>query len=110
MTEAVVPRVKVEQIAAQVRELLALKDAEKLTMAQMIRWCVHALSIDPRAYRLRGFESASERKAIIDENLKNARLGLLYLENLATRMEDSVAPASLAASKLLDDPTQSNEG
>lgn len=68
--------------------LLKLKSEQADTQAKLIRWCVNCLRSDPRNYRLRGHESSRERQDIINENIRNKDMALLYLEWLATQLED----------------------
>ena len=44
MTKPPIPRETVAEIARNFRELMALKDREKATQAQLIRWCLLALT------------------------------------------------------------------
>ena len=83
------PKATVVALAENIRDLLALKDREKATMAKIIRSCVQELRADPRMHRLRGHESAAQRASIIAENQRNQDKALLYLEHLATRLEDA---------------------
>lgn len=86
--EETVPKATAVTLAANIRNLLALKAREKATMAELIRWCVRELRADPRAHRLRGHETAVDRTRIIAENQQNQAKAILYLEWLATELED----------------------
>ena len=76
------------QFAELARELIDLHAQKALTQAQLIRWCVGKLRQDPSSARLRGFETYGERMRIIKENHKHREAALLYLEWLATGLED----------------------
>lgn len=75
-------------LAEHIQQLTALHKEQSGTMAELIRWCVGELRADPKTHRLRGFESWTERRKIISENLKNREVALLYLEWLATQLEN----------------------
>lgn len=93
-----VPFAKVEQIVDNIRELLALKDQERVTQAQIIRWCVRELRSDPDSHRIRGHEGYAAQQTMRAENRRNKALALLYLEWLATKLEGSEAPKPEAKS------------
>ena len=84
-----VPFDQVEQLAKNIRELRELERKQKATQAELIRWCVIYLRIDPRNHRLRGYESSVERARIIKENNDNKAKAILYLEWLATQLENN---------------------
>lgn len=84
-----VPFDKVEQLAKNIRELRELERKQKAIQAELIRGCVIQLRANPREYRLRGFETATERARIIKENLANRDKAILYLEWLATQLENN---------------------
>lgn len=79
---------KVRQIAESMHQLRQLNAERMATQAQLIRWCVTALRIDPEKYRISGFELSSKRKVIIAENRRNQQLAYVYLDLLATQLED----------------------
>lgn len=83
-----VPFAKVEQIAAQVNELHVLQAKQQALQAEMIRACLAEIRSDPRNHRMRGHENATERARIIKENINNQARALLYLEQLATMLEN----------------------
>ena len=83
-----VPREKVVAIAENVRELHELFRQQKATQAELIRWCVQELRADTNTHRLRGFEDWHTKRQIIAENRENKAKALLYLEWLATQLED----------------------
>lgn len=84
-----VPFAKVEELAKHFRDLIALKQRQQATQAELIRGCVIYLRIDPRNHRLRGYESSVERARIIKENNDNKAKAILYLEWLATQLENN---------------------
>lgn len=84
-----VPFDKVEQLAKNIRELRELERKQKATQAELIRGCVHCLRMDPTSYRLRGYETLTERSRIIKENKDNKAKAILYLEWLATQLENN---------------------
>lgn len=84
-----VPFATVEALAKNIRELRELEQRKAATQAELIRWCVHYLRMDPTSYRLRGYETSTERSRIIKENKDNKAKALLYLEWLATSLENN---------------------
>ena len=95
-----VPREKVVAIAENVRELHDLAKQQKVTQAKLIRWCVMALKqTEAQARRSLEAERVREQRAGkryrpvgFHEPSKKVRedkaLALLYLEWLATQLED----------------------
>jgi len=83
-----VPFDKVKQIADSFHELMSLRDKEGATQAQIIRWCVTELRSDPNTHRMRDHEGYIAQQKQRAENRRNQKLALLYLEWLATKLED----------------------
>lgn len=86
-----IPREKVEQLAAGYKELMALKDTQAGTMAEMIRGCVQAIRLadNPNsAPKVRRAEGWIARGAATKEVYADKARALLYLEWLATQLED----------------------
>ena len=71
-----------------IHEQNKLNAERRVTEAQIIRWCVLWLQIDPNTYRMRGHEGYAAGVAIRKENNDNKNKALLYLEWLATQMEN----------------------
>lgn len=101
-----IPREKLVTIVESYNHLLDLYRQQKATQAQLVRWCVHMLRIDPRTYRTRGHRSSVEHAAQVAENKREQALALLYLEWLATQLEDA-AGVVFDTSTL---PATANEG
>ena len=82
-----IPRATVEELARQVRELMLLKGRQMALMGEMIRWCVQELRRDPngRPAGQSHLDAMHTRKL----NAENKKKALLYLEHLATKMEDA---------------------
>lgn len=91
MSKPPVPYDKVKAIAEGYRELQELQHRQAATVAELIRWAVAALNINPNTYRMRRAEGFAERRKIVDENRHNQELARLYLQWLATRLEDEGA-------------------
>lgn len=83
-----VPREKVVAIAENIRELHELFWRQKAAQVKLVRWCVQELRADTNTHRLRGFEDWHTKCQIIAENRENKAKALLYLEWLATQLED----------------------
>ena len=79
-------RAHIQQLADMIREQNVLNAQQRVTEAQIIRWCVAAITRDPDA-GVRGFEDYKTRLAIRKVNSEDRHKALLYLEWLATRME-----------------------
>lgn len=99
-----IPRERLDTIVESYNHLLDLHRQQKATQAQLLRWCVHMLRIDPRTYRMRGHRSS--HAAQVAENKREQALALLYLEWLATQLEDA-AGVVFDTSTL---PATANEG
>ena len=84
-----IPRERLVTIVESYNQLLDLHRQQKATQAQLVRWCVHMLRIDPRTYRTRGHRSSVEHAAQVAENKREQALALPYLEWLATQLEDA---------------------
>lgn len=91
VTTMSVPRETVEEIVRNVHAIMALEDRRKLTQAELIRWCLQALRRPAPAH--------PERKA---EWRRDMLLAPLYLEWLATQLEDAGHKKSSDYSKLLE--------
>ncbi len=88
--DKMVPRATLEEIAAQVRDLMALRDKQLLTIAEMVRACVFWLRIDVQKHRCGHLAAYSrERAAQVSKNKQEQARAMAYLEALATRIEDS---------------------
>lgn len=104
-----VPFATVQELGRQVRELQELQRRQQATQAELIRWCVQCLRMDPRNHRLRGHETATERARIIKENQNDKAKALVYLEWLATQLENqSVRSPDSDPSKGTDPCTQAS--
>lgn len=79
---------KLVELARLVAEQEQLRANQQRLMAQMIRECVRLLTA-PDTYGLRGHETAAERGRRIAKNRKQKKLVPLYLEALATQLEDA---------------------
>ena len=91
MSDTTIPREKVEQLAANIHELLALKDNQAGTMAEMIRGCIAAIrqGDDPNSSpKVRRAEGWIARGAATKEVRNDKARALLYLEYLATQLEN----------------------
>ena len=88
MTEAptTVPRAKVEALAANIKELFNLKAHQSQIQAKLIRWCVQAMTREPRGH-FDYHQDRKERKEIKENKAK----ALLYLDWLATQMENNAS-------------------
>ena len=84
-----IPREKLVTIVESYNHLLDLYRQQKATQAQLLRWCVHMLRIDPRTYRMHGHETHVERMKQTSDNMHDQRLAVHYLEWLATQLEDA---------------------
>ena len=85
LASTTVPREKVVAIAENIRELMELKARQLGTMAEMIRWCVVALR-----RKTDSFTTSAQRQEINSDKAK----ALLYLEHLATKMENESVRSS----------------
>lgn len=83
-----VPRETVEKLAEHIREFIRLQGVKAGAQAELIRWCVTVLLKDPDSYRMRGHEGYTDKKRIRSENLRNRRKAFIYLQWLATQLED----------------------
>lgn len=101
-----IPREKLVTIVESYNHLLDLHRQQKATQAQLLRWCVHMLRIDPRTYRMHGHETHVERMKQTSDNMHDQRLAVHYLEWLATQLEDA-AGVVFDTSTL---PATANEG
>lgn len=79
---------KLRELAAHIADLRKLEAERKVLQAQMIRQCVALLRMDPLTYRMRGHESSHARAQIAKKNRQQKALAPLYLETLATMLED----------------------
>lgn len=99
-----IPRSKVEELARQIRELRNLEARKAGTQAELIRWCLTAIRMDPNTHMLRGHEGWQARHKQIEKNKNDQKLAFLYLEWLATQLENqSVASRDNDQSKENDD-------
>lgn len=82
--DTTVPRAKVIQIAESFHQLMTLRDKQAHTQAQMIRGCLQAIR---KANEPMPFADVKERR----KRNEDRDLALLYLESLATTLEDQTA-------------------
>lgn len=75
-------------VAKAYRELEVLRKQQAATIAELIRACVTTMSFDVNSYRVRGYESYSQKQEIIAENKRDKAAAPLYLLSLATHLEN----------------------
>lgn len=97
MSDTVVARAKVQQLADSFRELMALKGKQAATQAKIIRWCVMALtqttdqaqrSLERQRRHLKGHKAIVRMHEPGKKVREDRELALLYLQWLATKLED----------------------
>ena len=96
-----VPYAKVAELAANVRDLMALRDQQQATQAQLIRWCLWALR-QPESIRQWGIREELAAKKKVRENKLRA---LRQLAWLADKLEGKDVP-DLATLIMSHDPAQ----
>lgn len=99
--EEMVPKAKLVELAALFGKLEEARRKEKGLIAEMIRACLFWLEVDVTTYRVRGHETFGDRQKIVTENRENKAKAKLYLQHLATKLEDESVSGNL---------TQSTEG
>lgn len=98
-------KAKLREFRDLIYEKEALQRKEKATMAEMIRACLAAIRMDVQNYRCGHLSQYSkERTEQVRKNKQDQKKAFIYLEVLATMLEDQ---ANLKPS---DDLTLSNEG
>lgn len=94
VVETTVPRARVEAIAANIRELFNLKAHQGEVQAKLVRYCVSAVrraDDPPSCNSVRGAVTQLERSNAIRKLKADKARALLYLERLATQMENNAS-------------------
>lgn len=85
-----VPRATLVAVAESFRALKVLELRRAATQAKLIRTCLAAIRMDVNTYRVPTYQSmfAKERVEQVAKNKKDQQKGYIYLEVLATMLED----------------------
>ena len=89
-----VPRATLVAVAESFNALKVLERQRAATQAEMIRACLAAIRMDVSTYRCRHLDTYSkERVDQVRKNKKDQAQAFIYLEALATMLEDQSAAA-----------------